>query len=218
MSYLQNMENMKKIDYSEQYKLSKKYTIYKTTYDNTFSKEDFLKRIDQNESLYYSETYKIQNSLDVHVECEEFESVDKQALNFLRTKLFLSIDKFIRSSWIYIQIPGFKMEWMHTHDWIDSSNRTNLKTQWTYVFYIQIPPNLKNGEGDLIFKTEDGELHTFTPKENDIIFFPGDLPHMPTPTLCAVSDRIVYTTNINYDFNSFRETNKRIKFKNRINS
>jgi len=36
------MENMKKIDFSEQYKLSEKYTIYKTKYDNQFSKKEFL--------------------------------------------------------------------------------------------------------------------------------------------------------------------------------
>ena len=112
MNCLLNMGNMKKINFSEQYKLSEKYTIYKTTYDNTFSKDDFLKRINQNEALYYNETYKIQNSLDIHIECEEFKSVDKQALNFLRTKLSSTIDKFIKSSWIYVQIPSFKMEWI----------------------------------------------------------------------------------------------------------
>jgi hypothetical protein len=212
------MGNMKKINFSEQYKLSEKYTIYKTRYDNQFSKKEFLTRIYQNESLYQNETYRVQNSLDVHIGCDEFRSVDNQALDFLRKKLSCKIDRFIKSSWIYIQVPGFKMEWMHTHDWIESSNRTNLKTQWTYVFYIQIPSDLKDGEGDLIFKTEDEKLHSFTPKESDILFFPGDLQHMPTLTLGSESDRIVYTTNINYDFNSIRETNRRIVFKNHINS
>lgn len=216
MNYLQNMENMKRLDNSEQSKLSEKYTIYKTTYKGDYKKEDFLKRIKQNDSLYYDETFEYPNSIYVEIECDEFKSVDNQTLDFLREKISHPIDKYARCSWIYTQVPDFTMEWMHTHDWLESSNRTILKTQWTYVFYIQIPPNLKEGEGDLIFKTEDDVLHVFTPKENDIIIFPGDLPHMPIPTIGSEINRICYTTNINYDFNYTRETNKRIQFKDHI--
>ena len=212
MNCLQNMESMKRLGDSEHYDLSEKYTIYKTTYNNEYSKYDFLNRIKQNELLYHGKKTEYPNSLETHVECREFESVDNQALTFLRKKLSQDISKYIRSSWIYVQVPDFKMEWMHTHEWVESSNRTTLKTQWTFVFYIQIPLNLKDGEGDLIFKTEDGALHSFTPKENDILFFPGDLPHMPTPTIGSESNRIVYTTNLNYDFSYLRETNKRIQF------
>ena len=107
---------------------------------------------------------------------------------------------------------------MHTHDWLESSNRIKLKTNWTYVYYIQIPTNLKEDQGDLVFKTEDKNLHKITPKENEIIFFPGDIPHMPIPTIGSDINRIVYTSNINYDFNYFRETNKRVHFYNHTKS
>jgi len=203
---------MKSLGDFEQYNLSEKYTIYKTTYNRKYSKDDFLNRVKQNELLYHGKKSEYPNSLELHIECDEFKSVDTQSLNFLESKLSTPINTYVTSSWIYVQIPEFKIEWMHTHDWVESSNRTILKTQWTYVFYIQIPPNLKDDEGNLIFKTEDDILHSFTPKENDIIFFPGDLPHMPIPTLQAKSNRIVYTTNINYNFTHTRETNKRINF------
>jgi hypothetical protein len=210
------MENMKGLNNFEQYRLSEKYTIYKTTYNNRYSKKDFLKRIKQNEFLYHGKKFEYPNSLELRIECEEFRSIDELALNFLRTELSQEIDRFVKSSWIYVQVPDFNMEWMHTHEWVESSNRTKLKTQWTYVFYIQIPSDLKDGEGNLIFKTEDGELHVFTPRENDLLFFPGDLQHMPTLTASAKSDRISYTTNINYDFNYFRKTDKRINFHTHI--
>jgi hypothetical protein len=51
--------------------------------------------------------------------------------------------------------------------------------------------------------TEDKKLHTFIPKENDIIIFPGTLYHMVTPIPNAEIDRIVYASNFNFNLNNY---------------
>lgn len=201
----------------EQFKLSDKYSVYKIQYTGGYSKERFIERTNQNESLYFYKSYKTDNSLDIQLECDEFNSVDNQVLDFLKNELSCNIDRVAKSSWVYIQVPAFNMEWMHTHEHLESSNRTKLKTQWTYVFYIQIPSNLKKGEGDIIFKTEDGNLHTFVPKENDILIFSGELPHIAMPTQSASIDRMVYAANINLDFTCKTDGNKKIKFEDVVN-
>lgn len=101
---------------------------------------------------------------------------------------------------------------MHTHDYLESSNRTKLRTQWTFVYYIQVPENMKPGDGDIVFKTEDGNIHTFTPQENDILIFPGDLPHIAMPSQSAKEDRIVFAANFNFDTNYKNSGRERIKF------
>lgn len=197
----------------EEIKLSNKYSLFKTKYIGPFTKSDFIKRVNQNESLYTDESDRKLNSVIVHLECDEFKSVDDLILNLFDTK---NIDKIAKSSWIYTQIKEFKMEWMHTHEYLMSSNQTNLKTQWTYVFYIQIPNDLSNNEGNIIFKTEDGNLHSFKPNENDIFIFSGEIQHMAVPTINSKTKRIVYATNLSFDLDDTIDKNKRIQFKNTI--
>lgn len=200
----------------EQYSLSEKYTIYKTKYTGKFTKADFLKRSSQNEALYFYKSFKTENSLDIEIQCKEFHSVDNQVLDILTNNLNLKIERVAKSSWIYIQVPEFNMHWMHTHEYLESSNRTNLRTQWTYVFYIQIPEGMVEGDGNLIFETEDKKRHTFIPEELDILIFPGDLPHIAMPSQSGKIDRIVYAGNINYNFSERNKFNQRIKFEEYI--
>jgi hypothetical protein len=206
------MVNIKKTNQAEFFNLSKNYTVYKIKYNNSYSKDSFLKRTKENESLYFNRSYKNENSLDIHLECDEFTSVDNQVCKFLNTELNYNIDKVAKSSWVYIQDPEFKLHWMHTHEYLESSNRTKLKTQWTFVFYIQIPPNMKEGDGNIIFESEDKKHHTFIPEVNDIFIFPGDLKHLVMPSQSGTIDRVVYASNLNSDFNYKTESNKKIKF------
>ena len=207
---------MKDISSLEQYKLSEKYTVYRTKYSGPYTKQNFIQRVNQNKFLYFENALDNYDSLPTYLQCDEFSSLEAFAVDFLKTKLGLQFYRYIKSSWVYFQTPEYRTEWMHTHEWVESSNRIKVKTNWTFVYYIQIPTNLKGNQGDLIFKTEDKVTHSLTPKENEIIFFPGDLPHMPIPTIGADCNRIVYTTNINYDFNYVRETNKRVHFYNHV--
>jgi len=184
----------------EKFKLSNKYTIYKFKYNAEYCKEKFIKRISQNKSIINQK--KDKNVEDrVLIECDEFKSVSDYIVSILEIIGNRKINSVAKSSWVYTQKSDFNMI-MHKHDYLlYTTEKTKLKTEWTCVFYIQIPKNIMEGEGDIIFMTEDKKLHTFTPKENDIIIFPGTLYHMVTPIPNAEVDRIVYASNFNFNFN-----------------
>lgn len=186
------------IDNLEIYKLSDDYTIYIKKYDGDYKKEDFIKRIMENKSVINPKNIsKVENR--VFIQCNELRSIDNFILNTSEIIINKKINKYAKSSWVYTQKKDFNMV-MHKHDYLHYSvQKTKLKTEWTSVFYVQIPKNIKDGEGDIIFMTEDKNFHRFKPKENHIIFFSGTLNHMVTPIPNAETERIVYASNFNFN-------------------
>ncbi len=217
---MENIINLNELEQSnldfQTFNLSKEFTVYKTSYQSNFEQKQLLKRIEENKNLLFHKTDKYDNSILFFLECEEFKSIDNFGIEFYKKLKNIEKEYYAKSSWIYTQIKEFNMNWMHTHDYLVSSNKTDLKTQITFVYYIQIPNKTINNEGDIIFKTEDNKLYKYTPKENDMLFFSGDLQHMAVPTPNGEVDRIVYASNITFDFDSKIEKTKRIRFKNII--
>lgn len=184
----------------EKFELSKEYTIYKLKYDGDFNKNDFIKRIYDNRGVIYQKKFKHVEDKFL-IDCNEFKSIDKFVISGLEIIENKKIDKVAKSSWVYTQKKDFNMV-MHKHIFLEmGTQKTKLKTDWTFVFYIQIPKNLKEKEGHIVFMTEDKKLHTFKPEENDIIIFSGTLNHMVNPIPNAEMDRIIYASNFNYSLN-----------------
>ena len=184
------------------YRLSNEYTIYKVKYNGNYPKETFIKRINQNKSIINKIKDKNVENM-VLIECAEFKSVNDYIVSILEIIENRKINSTAKSSWVYTQKSDFNMI-MHKHDYLlYTTEKTKLKTEWTCVFYIQIPKKITKGEGDITFMTEDKKLHTFTPKENDIIIFQGTLYHMVTPIPNAEIDRIVYASNFNFNLNNY---------------
>ena len=53
------------------------------------------------------------------------------------------VNKYAKSSWIYTQKKEFNMV-MHKHDYLHYSiQKTKIKTEWTSVFYVQIPKKIE---------------------------------------------------------------------------
>jgi len=187
------------MDSIEAFKLSEQYIVYRTKYKGKYSKEDFIQRIADNKAVIYKKHFKhFENFEDKFlIDCKEFKTVNEQVINTLETVENRSINKVAKHSWVYTQRRDFNMN-MHKHDYLlYTTEKTSLITQWTCVFYVQVPNNVEKGEGDIIFMTEDKKLHAFTPHENDIIIFAGTLNHMVTSTPNAEVDRLVYATNFN---------------------
>ena len=186
----------------QKYKLSNEYTIYKVKHNGDYPKESFIKRINQNKSIINKIKDKNVENM-VLIECAEFKSVNDSIVSILEIIENRKINSIAKTSWVYTQKSDFNMI-MHKHDYLlYTTEKTKLKTEWTCVFYIQIPKKITKGEGDITFMTEDKKLHTFTPKENDIIIFPGTLYHMVTPIPNAEIDRIVYASNFNFNLNNY---------------
>jgi len=180
----------------EKHILSNQYIVYKTKYLENYSKENFIKQIKQNKNIIDK---KIEKKVEdrIVIECDEFNLLNQYIVDILSHIENKKINNIAKLSWVYTQKTDFNMI-MHKHDYLYyTTEKTSLKTDWTCVFYLQIPQNLQDGEGDVIFMTEDKKLHRFVPEENDILIFSGTLNHMVTQIPNAEMDRIVFATNFN---------------------
>jgi hypothetical protein len=205
---MENMTNLKELkQYNFDFELfiiSDNFTIYKTKFQSNFPKEDFIKRIQQNKSLYYNNNIRNNHSLEFNIECIEFNSIDSFFIKCLEKIKNTKINKIAKYSWTYTQTKEFSVEWMDDHKELHRFDKSHINTNLVCVHYIAVPFGMKKGEGDLIFKNENNELFYFTPEENDVLIFSGILPHMTTPNKSSNTDRISYVSNFNFElFNNF---------------
>ncbi len=195
------MINLNELEqYNSEYQsfvLSDKFTVYKTTFKSKFSKEEFKKRIEENKSLYYENSIKNNHSLEMNLECPEFRSIDDFYIKSLEIIDKVNTQKICKFSWIYTQTKSFSAQWMHAHKKLHRFDKSHINTQWVCVYYIEIPFEMKKGEGDLIFKNEKDQFFSFTPKENDVVIFSGDIQHMTVPNQSSDTNRISYVSNFN---------------------
>lgn len=178
--------------------VSEKYTVYRTFYKGKFTREDFLKRVEKNKSLGYVGNADKNHSLELNIECPEFQSVDNFFLDSLKKIPVQPSNRVSKFSWVYTQTKDFTAHWMHDHKNLHRFNKSTLTTQWVCVFYVQVPREMEIGEGNLLFRDENGIFSKYTPKEREVIIFSGDLQHMTTPNQRSEAKRISYVSNFNF--------------------
>jgi len=83
----------------------------------------------------------------------------------------------------------------HSHKEINEINKRFIPT-YTFVYYIQMPNNLKNKDGVLYLKDKNEQIYDFLPEESTIIVMDGDLYHSPNSALNSTLDRIVFAGNV----------------------
>lgn len=194
-----NLNELKQSNsYFETFVLSKEFRVYKTFFQSPFTKESILKRIEENKTLYPEGNIKNNHSLAFHLECPEFKYINNFHIQTLEKIISQQINKFSRFSWTYTQTKDFSVEWMDDHRDLHRFQKSHLNTQLVCVHYVSIPEKMKEGEGNLVFKTENNDLFYFTPEENDLLIFSGYLPHMTTPNQSSDTDRISYVSNYNF--------------------
>lgn len=188
----------------EEIKLSDKYTVYKTKFKSKFSKGDLIKRIETNKLLYSRSNVRDNHSLEVSIKCPEFEYIDNFFVDTIQKITNCKTDKVSKYSWVYTQTQDFAVNWMDNHKDLHRFQKSHILTEWVCVLYVQIPPDMVHGEGDLVFRTENNSLHTFTPKENDLLIFSGLLDHMTVPNQSSSMNRISYVSNFSFDLHHGR--------------
>lgn len=191
-------EQIQSSSYLESLAISDKFSIYRGKYDGEFSKQDFLKRVEENRSLNYKGNARDNHSLELNIECPEFKSVDNFFLRTLERIHSQTSDRVSKFSWVYTQTKDFTEHWMHDHKNLHRFNKSNLTTQWVCVFYIQVPPEMIKGEGDLLFRDEHGVFSKYSPGEREVVIFSGELQHMTTPNQHSDTERISYVSNFNF--------------------
>jgi hypothetical protein len=186
-------------------KLSEKFTIYKGKYTGNYSIKYFLKYIEFNDKSVYDNSY---NSVGIEIHSPCFDSINSQVkehIEIIQNKKFVDYSEHY---WVYTQKKDFKMEWMHQHIQVHPPGRTNILSDWTFTFYLQIPDDLKGDEGYLVFETEDKKLHKYFPEVGDIFIFPSDLRHGAIPTPNSETKRIVYAGSFCSDIWNQKKTQK----------
>ena len=67
---------------------------------------------------------------------------------------------------------------------------------YTFIFYIQMPNNLKGDDGKLFMKDKQGNESSILPYEGQLVILYGDVPHSPVDALNSTKDRIVLAGNV----------------------
>lgn len=168
-----------------------KETIIEKVYKNKFIKKEFIGNTSPNTD-------------ELMFNCKEFDSIRNFVIKeYYKFKKFDNID-YALNMWTYIQTKDTNDEIFHRHLRLDGG-RSEITTDYTFVFYLQIPTNLIEGEGDLLFKYDTEDIHSIQPHEGEIIFFPGRVWHTPKSTPNSNMDRIVIAGNISCDFFAKKE-------------
>ena len=185
-------------------KLDDSASIYTGKYDWTFSKDSFLKRIEQNTQL---SNYTIDNTSIMIFNCVEFNHIISLGLD--ECKKLSNIDDtwdgtWANKTWIYKQDTIKRKEYYHKHLYTTqipfTTNNAPILNEWTFVFYLQVPNDLIDEEGMIFFKlTEDSLPYKYLPQEGDFIIFPGDLSHLVKNNNNSKTERISICGNISFN-------------------
>jgi hypothetical protein len=113
--------------------------------------------------------------------------------------------KFIsgyQRNWFYVAVPELPNTEWHNHlrfhlDYSDTF------TDYTWVYYVQIPNNCEGDEGKLFFrdkKKAPTEYYSFFPEQGYVYVFDAELEHLPALSPKSTVDRIVAAGNVILNF------------------
>jgi hypothetical protein len=188
-------------------KLDNQTSIYKTNIE--YNKDALIKE------LYYNMDFNPQQMLDgagreatIVITAENIEYIKSTCVDYIKKlKSISSSVNYYQKNWVYTNNKSNTHTDWHSHEIIH--NLQNVKNEWTYVFYVQMPNNLLNNEGKLLFKVRDSE-YGILPEEGDVIIFPATLLHKPELSPNSTQERIVIGGNfVEIDIN--RVLNKKQK-------
>ena len=188
-------------------------TVWKTSFDNSNKKQaltesfNFIKdnpNINPTKDLY---TYFIDDKWKVEQYARfepsnELEKIMKAGIKSCLSLANKSYEYIQTNIWINrvkkdnpIQ-PAYTEEFMF-HNHVDTNAADGLPAPlFTFVSYIQMPDNLGEKEGELIFKDIDEKTYSIIPEEGDTIIFDGFVPHAVTLAKNSNVDRIVLAGSI----------------------
>jgi hypothetical protein len=123
-----------------------------------------------------------------------------KAIKNLNTKIYKKIFKFLNynttdinlyfsTEWVYVSSKNNNWSRFHTHTFSDTL-KANL--DWSFVYYAQMPDNLNEQEGKILFRTNEGIEVSYLPQVGDLILFPANLLHKPELNRSSDIERIVY--------------------------
>ena len=137
-------------------------TIYKDklNFNSKFRRDVFINKLKIIDSLVPasfkpSEQSPGRQSVLSEVYTPEFNFIRESILNLISQQFNVN-DDYIIKTWVYYSESDNIYSKYHSHATLHpySVNQfDNMKTDYTFTYYLQMPDNLKNDEGKLFFKT-----------------------------------------------------------------
>jgi hypothetical protein len=86
----------------------------------------------------------------------------------------------------------------HNHDEINKNMKRQIPT-YTYIYYLQMPNNLKDDDGHLILKDSKGNVFSILPKEGEFLIHKSNVDHYPKSANNSSIDRLVIAGNVGFN-------------------
>lgn len=183
--------------------------VYRVKKTLVHSKDEILSKIEQNGSYANIKQLKRNGSYNVGIQapfimnCDELNEVEYTA-NQIAKEIY-GYDSFINNTWSLILNPDYKFPsnnqdengW-HDHLSVYALNKEHYDSNITFVYYLQIPNNLKNDDGMLSFKTNGGNISRIMPEEGEYVFFSSDILHRAELSPDSTIPRVVIAGNMHF--------------------
>lgn len=108
----------------------------------------------------------------------------------------------LQTSWIYISSSSNPSSIYHDHV-LFSSKDIGIPTNYTWIYYIQMPDNCVGDEGKILFKNindntkDDSNTFSFLPEQGCLYMWDSLLPHRPELSPNSTVDRVIIAGNVN---------------------
>jgi sugar phosphate isomerase/epimerase len=83
----------------------------------------------------------------------------------------------------------------HNHNDINE-NMQRFTPTYTYIYYLQMPDNLKDDEGHLVLKDSKGNVFSVLPEEGEFLIHKSNIDHYPKEANSSSVDRLVIAGNV----------------------
>jgi len=117
----------------------------------------------------------------------EITNVNNQVIDYFNKFIYKEETLYSFKNWIYLSSNENQYAGFHSHTHMD---RLKTKGEWTWTFYVQMPDNLNDDDGTIVFKIDNKE-YSILPKEGELLIFPADVLHMPDTNTSSIKDRMV---------------------------
>jgi len=185
--------------------------IYREKIKYPFSKENLIKKIYQNVSLFKHESKYETPGIQTNIllKCKEIDYI----LNYGAEKckeLFYKDSNieditYALYPWIFISKNETTASHFHNHNMFAPEVQNSIKSNYTFIYYVQIPNNLKDNDGKLIIIDEEQQQIAILPEENELIILPAYVYHRPETSVNSNIDRIVIAATVLFDLPNLKE-------------
>ena len=197
----------------EKIKLSDSLTIYKSKYDWKYSQDELVEKTKQNHILIGNDDY---TTSSFHIQSNAINHVKEYGRKLVMKLMNISedsVDTWVEQHWIYFSNSSTTQPknalTFHSHPITLTTSSAkpiqNIKTDWTYCFYLKVPNDLIEDEGKLMFRDSNNREHGILPEEGDIILFgPNDL-HVPNFIPNSKGERIAICSNVSLNVHTYKK-------------